>query len=219
MKSIVTALFLLISSGAVAQTAKPALPEITVAEPQPTQVKPMTTSGSNDYSSSTMTVVAANLIPSAPLPAISVALVRPVAAVSQRPSTEFKPFSSNKVNRTLVATEFWTRGLDAFSTHEDLNNLCNCYHESSRFLGLNMTPMVKTTLGAYSYSLGVAATYSIVSAKLWNASKNHPNHARLLRILSRALLVGDSSMEINADVRNFTITNSAPLNPKTLPVD
>jgi hypothetical protein len=219
MKLIVTALFLLISSCAVAQTAKSAPSEITAAEQQPAQVKSMTASGSNDYSSSTMTVEAANLIPSAPLPAIPLALVRPVAAVSQSPSTEFKPFSANNVNRTLVATEFWTRGLDAFTTHEDLNNRCGCYHEASRFLGLNMTPMVKTTAGAYSYSLGVAATYSIISAKLWNVSKNHPRHARLLRVLSRALLVGDSSMEVNADVRNFTITGSAPINPKILPLD
>ena len=66
--------------------------------------------------------------------------------------------------------------------------------------------MFKSDVGAYSYSLGVAAAYSIIAAKLWNASKDHPRHARLLQRLSRSLLIGDSSMEVAADIHNLSLT-------------
>ena len=210
MKSTIVVLFLLISSVAVAQTAGGAPLGGTVAETQTMQTAPAV-AGSDDYSSSTAMAVAANTFPSAPMPPMSLAFVRPVAAPSQPGNRDFKPFSASKVNHLLVATEFWTRGLDAFSTHRDLNDPCGCYHEGSHFLGLNLTPMMKTTVGAYSYSLGIAAMYSMLSAKLWDAGKDHPRHARLLRAISRTLLVGDSSMEMTVDVRNFTIPK--PLNP------
>ena len=214
MKAIVTSLLLLISSGAVAQTAKPALPQTALGESQSAQVNStVAVSSSQDYSSSRAAIVATNIIPSAPMPAIASSMVRPIPTLNQKPSPDFKPFSSSKVNRALIATEFWTRGLDAYTTHRDLNDPCGCYHESSHFMGMNMTPMLKSGVGAYSYSLGVAAAYWYVSNKVWNATKNHPRHARLLHFLSRGLLVGDSAMEMTADVGNLTITPAVPLNP------
>lgn len=212
MKSIVAALFLLIGSGVSAQTVPSTLPDIGSIGRQPTQVEQMSVARIDMYSDSRTTDETTNSISSSPSPAISAALARPMIAATPPSSPKFKTFSTSLLNRTLVATEFWTRGLDAFSTHRDLNDPCNCYHEASRFLGMNMTPVFKNTAGAYSYSLGVAATYSFVSAKLWNASQNHPRHARLLRTLSRALLIGDSSMETTADVNNFTITDPGAAN-------
>lgn len=206
MKSIIAAIYLLIGSSAIAQTVGPALPDIAFVEPQPIQMLQMAVPGTDIYADSSSTEVAASSIPFAPDPAI-IAASAPLVAPGNPRSAEFKRFSANKVNRTLVATEFWARGLDAFSTHQKLTNSCMCYHEASRFFGLDMTPMLKTTVGAYSYSLGIATTYSFISAKLWDASKDHPRHARLLRTLSRALLIGDSSMEITADVHNLSIVD------------
>lgn len=205
MRSIVTtALFLLIGSGAVAQSAQPALPEIGFVELQPSPMQPMAAARSTMYSESADAGGAADLLPSAPMPAMAAAVTSSVV-VTPRPSTGFKKFSTNKVNRGLLVTEFWARGLDAYSTRKDLSNPCGCFHETSRFMGMNMAPVFKTGPGAYSYSLGIGAAYSLLSAKLWDESRVHPHHARLLRTMSRALLVGDSSMEINADAHNFSL--------------
>ncbi|MGH9607956.1 MAG: hypothetical protein ACRD3N_19890 [Terracidiphilus sp.] len=212
MKSIVTALFLLIGPAVVAQSVKPALPDIGLIQARAAQIEQMPAARTDTYSDSDATDVAVNSAFSSSSPAIGAALARSMTFVKPPSSLKFKTFSTSRLNRTLAATEFWTRGLDAFSTHRDLNNPCNCYHEGSRFLGMNMTPMLKTTAGAYSYSLGIAATYTFISSKLWNASRNHPRHARLLRTLSRTLLIGDSSMETAADIHNFSIKSSGPAN-------
>lgn len=212
MKSIVAVLFLLIGSGAVAQTVSPALPDTDFIESQPIRMEQMAVFGSDTNPEPPASVVAANSLVAAPSPVLTAAMTRPVAIVRSHPSSEFKTFSESKLNRTLVVTEFWSRGLDALSTHQELNSACKCYHETSHFLGLDMTPMLKNTVGAYSYSLGIAATYSFLSARLWNASKDHPRHARVLRTISRVLLMGDSSMETAADVRNFSIMGAAPSN-------
>ena len=74
-----------------------------------------------------------------------------------------------------------------------------------------MTPVFKSELGAYSYSLGVATAYSFISAKVWNAGKTHPRHARVLQRLSRSLLIFDSSMEIAADIHNLRLVHNGPL--------
>jgi hypothetical protein len=208
VKSIVTAIFILIGCSAAAQTVKPALPDFVFIEPQPIQMEPMAVLDLNVYSESTPTIVAANALPYAPA-AASAVLAESIESPSPR-AMEFKSFSTNKFNRMLVMTEFWGRGLDALSTHQNLTNGCACYREASRFFGLDMAPVFKSSIGAYSYSFGIAATYSLVSAKLWNASKNHPHHARLLRSLSRALLIGDSSMEVTADMHNLSIMDPGP---------
>ncbi len=122
---------------------------------------------------------------------------------------EFKKFQKDNVNRALVATEFWARGLDALSTYNKLKSPCRCYREASSFLGFDMAPVFKNQAGAYAYSFGVAAAYSVLSAQLWNASKNHPRHARFLQRLSRFLLVADSSLEIATDIHNLHLTNGA----------
>jgi hypothetical protein len=208
MKWTMYALLVLIGMSAGAQTVKPALPQVTYIEPQPIQAEPMLVLEFENYARSTPTEVAANALPEAPSPAAS--MVSSSNAPVQPSEREFKRFSASNTNRMLVATEFWARGLDALSTHQNLTNPCNCYHEASRFFGLDMTPVFKSSVGAYSYSLGIAATYSIVSATLWNASKNHPHHERLLRRLSRALLMGDSAMEIAADIHNLSIMDPGP---------
>lgn len=210
MKSIVAASLLLISSGGSAQTIHSTLPDFGSIERQPAQVEQMAVAHAEMISDSRPTGETVNSIFSSSSPVISAAVARPMTSVKPPSSPKFKTFSTSPLNRTLVATEFWTRGLDAFSTHRDLSNSCNCYHEATRVFGLSMTPMFKTTIGVYSYSLGIAATYSFLSLKLWNASQNHPRHARLLRTLSRALLIGDSLTETAADVRNFTITDLGP---------
>jgi hypothetical protein len=161
-----------------------------------------------NHASSTLTEIARNALPEAPSPAAP--MVSSANAFVQAPENEFKRFSANNTNRMLVATEFWARGLDALSTHQNLTNPCNCYHEASRFFGLDMAPVFKSSVGAYSYSLGIAATYSIVSARLWNASKNHPHQEKLLKRLSRGLLMADSAMEIAADIHNLSIMDPGP---------
>ena len=100
------------------------------------------------------------------------------------------------------------RGLDAMSTYQKLNDPCGCYREASRLFGLNMTPVFKSQGGAYAYSFGLAAAYSFISYELWNAGEHHPRRARLLRGLSRGLLIGDSSMELGTAVHNFSLTRS-----------
>lgn len=210
MKWIATALLLFMGSGAAAQNGKPTQPAIALIAPRAIRMEQRTVLASDIHADSAMTVVADISIPSAPSPAIAAAVARPIALESKRSSAEFKTFSANKENRALVAIEFLARGLDAMSTHHDLADSCKCYHEGSRFFGLDMTPVLKTTVGAYSYSFGIATAYSLIAKKSWNASKDHPRHGRLLRMLPRALLIGDSSMEIVADVRNFKITGSRP---------
>ena len=210
MKWTLFALLVLIGMSAAAQTVKPALPQVTYIEPQPIQAEPMQVLDFLHYAGSTPTEVAANALPEAPSPAASLVSSSSIAPVQPAPEKEFKRFSASNTNRMLVATEFWARGLDALSTHQNLTNPCNCYHEASRFFGLDMTPVFKSTVGAYSYSLGIAATYSIVSATLWNASKNHPHHEKLLRRLSRGLLMADSAMEIGADIHNLGIMDPGP---------
>lgn len=208
MKSMVATLFLLISAGVLAQNARPTSPTIDFAEAQRIPMEQLV-GGGLDIDSDSNTLIVANNSPGvAPSPAMALVVANPNIPVTSRPSPDFHPFFSQRLNRMLVATEFWARGLDAYSTHRDLNDPCKCFHEGSRFLGLNMTPMFKTTAGAYSYSLGLATAYSFLSARLWNASKDHPRHARLLRTLSRVLPIGDSSMEVNADVHNLDLQES-----------
>lgn len=210
MRSMVAALSVLFSCSAAAQSVKPAVPAIPPVEPNQIQIEPMTISQVEPYSDSTTATIATNLTPDAPKTRPTVASTR-LANLPNTPSPNFKPFQSINFNRGLVAAEFWARGLDAVSTRNKLKNPCNCYREASRFFGLDMTMMFKSDVRAYSYSLGVAATYSILSAKLWNASKDRPRHARLLQRLSRSLLIGDTSMEITADIHNLSLTNTAPL--------
>ena len=93
------------------------------------------------------------------------------------------------------------------TTRNKLNNPCGCYREASRLFGLDMTAVFKSDAGAYTYSFGVAAAYSILSAELWNAGKNHPRHGKVLQRLSRSLLIGDSSMEVATDVHNFRLVH------------
>jgi hypothetical protein len=209
MKSIVAVLSVLIGCSAAAQTVKPATQDTPISQPELIQIEQITASGFDTYSSSTTTAVAANSIPDAPNPMPLSASIRAVSVLKSR-SADFKTFRSDNYNRLLVATEFWTRGLDALSTHQKLNDPCRCYREASRLFGLDMTPVLKSEVGAYSYSLGIATAYSFISAKLWNAGKEHPRHARLLQRLSRALLIGDSSMEITADIHNFSLINQRP---------
>lgn len=66
-------------------------------------------------------------------------------------------------------------------------------------------------MGAYTYSFGVATAYTFISARLWNESKGHPRHTRLLQRLSRGMLISDSSMEITADVHNLNTAQSINL--------
>jgi hypothetical protein len=124
------------------------------------------------------------------------------------PIADRKSFRSDRLNRVLVANEFWTRSLDAFSTVRKLNDPCRCFREASRFFGMDMTPVFKTQVSCYSYFLGIAAAYSFVSSKLWNAGKNHPRHARLLRRLSRSLLIGDSAMEAAVGIHHLSLGRS-----------
>jgi len=212
MRSIVAALSVLIVCSATAQSVKPAVPEIRVNEPEQIQLEQMAVPEIDIRSDSTIATVATNTIPDAPRPMpMAAAFIRATSTSSSR-SAEFRKFQSDNFNRILVAAEFGARGIDALSTRNKLNNPCRCYREASRFFGLDMTPVFKSDMGAYSYSFGVATVYSIISAKLWNASKNHPRHAPLLRRLSRSLLIGDSSMEIVTDVHNFSLRHPGPSN-------
>ena len=204
MKSIVALLSVLIGCSAAAQSVKPATPDAPVIEPQLIEMEQTSASGFENYSTST--AVATNSIPDAPNSMPLSASIRAASIMNSRPA-DFKTFRSDHFNRLLVATEFWARGLDALSTHKKLNDPCNCYHEASRFFGLDMTPVFKTEVGAYSYSFGVATAYSLISAKLWNSGKEHTRHTRLLRRLSRSLLIGDSSMEITTDTHNLSLTH------------
>jgi hypothetical protein len=206
MKSIVVVLSVLIGCSAAAQSIKPATQDAPVIEPQLIEMEQITDSGIETYPDSTTTAVATNLIPDAPNPMPLRASIR-AASIPNSHSADFKTFRSDHFNRLLVANEFWARGLDALSTHGKLNDPCRCYREASRFFGLDMTAVFKTEVGAYSYSLGVATAYSFIAAKLWNAGKEHPRHARLLQRLSRSLLIGDSSMEITADIHNLSLMN------------
>ena len=125
-------------------------------------------------------------------------------------TAKFKIFQSDHFNRILVVNEFWTRSLDAFSTRRRLINPCGCYREASRFFGLNMTPVFETDAGPYSYSLGVTTAYSLLSARLWNSTKDHPRHARILRWLSRSLLIGDSFIEAGMAIHNLRLDLPRP---------
>lgn len=209
MKPIIVVLSVLIGCSAAAQSVKPAMPDTPVIEPQLIPMEQIAVFGFEPYSSSTTTAVATNSIPDAPIPMPLPASIRAASILNSR-SSDFKTFRSDHFNRLLVANEFWARGLDALSTHRKLNDPCGCYREASQFFGLDMTPVFKTEVGAYSYSLGVATAYSFIAAKLWNAGKEHPRHARLLQRLSRSLLIGDSSMEITADIHNFGLMNHGP---------
>jgi len=77
------------------------------------------------------------------------------------PIADRKSFRSDRLNRVLVANEFWTRSLDAFSTVRKLNDPCRCFREASRFFGMDMTPVFKTQVSCYSYFLGIAAAYHL----------------------------------------------------------
>ena len=212
MKSIVAVLTVLIGCSAAAQSVKPPTPptpDTHVIEPQLIEMEQITASGFEPYPNSPTTAVATNSIPDAPSPMPLAFSIR-AASIPNSRSADFKPFRSDKFNRSLVATEFWSRGLDAASTHRKLNDPCGCYREASRFFGLDMTPVFKSEVGAYSYSLGVATAYSFISTKLWNESKRHPRHARLLQRLSRSLLIFDSSMEITADIHNLRLVKNGP---------
>jgi len=177
---------------------------VPIAAPQPIQMEQIPVNGFETNSDPMAATVATSVSPDAqmriPIPAAIQA-----SSISNPRSLEFRKFRSDNFNRMLLATEFWARGLDAVSTRNKLTNRCMCYREGSRFFGLDMTPVFKSDAGALSYSLGVAAAYSILSAKLWNASKNHPRHAKLLQRLSRSLLISDSSIEITTDVHNFDL--------------
>jgi len=73
-----------------------------------------------------------------------------------------------------------------------------------------MTPVFKSKVGAYSYSLEVATAHSFISARLWDGGKTHPRHARLLQRISPSLLMFDSSMEIAADIHNLSLVKNGP---------
>lgn len=197
----------------MAQTVTPASSKIDFIGPQPAQTEQTTVARTDTDSDSTTADVTASPVFSSSTAAVSAPLIRSISSVKPPSYAKSRPFLTSRLNRTLIATEFSTRGLDAYSTHRGLNNPCNCYHEESHIFGLNLGPMLKTNAGAYSYSLGVATIYSFVSAKLWNASQNHPRHARLLRALSRDLLIGDSSMEGAVDVSNFSAMAPVTANP------
>lgn len=205
MKLVVAAgLILMGCSAAAAQSARPAAPEMSFVDPDPIQLEGKTPLlvdvSSDDVSSDSATgVIAANSIPDAPKPVPIAATIR---VISSRHSNDFKSFGADRFNRMLVAEEFLARGLDAMTTYNRLNDPCRCYQEASRFFGLDMTPIFKNPAGAYSYSFGVATAYSFLSARLWNAGKDHPRRAWLLQRLSRVLLIGDSSMEFLVDVHN-----------------
>jgi len=209
MKSIVVVLCVLIGCNAAAQSAMPTARETPNIKPQMIQIEQVTVSGFDTDSDFTTTAVATTSIADAPNPVPLPASVR-AASIQNSRSSDFKSFRSSKFNRSLVATEYWVRGLDALSTYNKLNDPCRCYHEASRFFGLDMTPVFKSEIGAFSYSLGVATAYSLISAKLWNAGKRHPRHARLLQRFSRSLLIGDSSIEITADIHNLGLRHHGP---------
>lgn len=210
VKSIVAVLSLLVGCSAAAQSVKPAMPDAAVIEPELIPMEKINVSGFETYTASRTTAVAASLIPDSPHPMPVPASIQ-AARIPNSRSAEFKTFRSSKFNRSMVVTEFWARGLDAASTYNKLNDPCGCYHEASRFFGLDMAPVFKSEAGAYAYSLGVAAAYSFASAKLWNAGKQHPRHARLLQRLSRSLLIVDSSMEIAVDIHNLNLMKQQPL--------
>lgn len=210
MNLIVAALPFFIGCSALAQDLDATLQVKAGIEAERIQLEqvivPALTMGSHSISGAR----AAISIPEGPTPIPMAATLGAVAAPNSRKS-EFRGLVSDRINRVLIATEFGARGLDAFSTHSMLNNPCRCYRESSHFFGLNIGPVFESATGAFSYSFAVATACSLISAKLWNRSKEHPRHARLLRRLSRALLIGDSTMEITADFRNLDISRSSGL--------
>ena len=202
MKVIVALLLVLIGCSAAAQTAKPAVMDTAFVDPAPIQIEPVAVPAFDFTPNSETGVVAVNSIPGAPSPMPITASIR---AITSPRSKDFESFRLDRFNRMLVANEFLLRGFDALSTYNRLNDPCGCYREATHWFGLDMTPMLKHAAGAYSYSFGVATAYSFISAKLWDAGKDHPRRARLFQRLSRALLIGDSSMEFIANVHNLSM--------------
>jgi hypothetical protein len=205
MKSIIVAFSVLFGCSTAAQTVRPGTPDTPVFAPQLIQTEEITDFELVIYSDSITSAVETSSIPNAPKPTLPASIRG--ASILNFHSAGFKTFRSDRFNRLLVVTEFWSRGLDALSTYNALNNPSWCYREASRFFGMDMTPVFKNPVGACSYSLGVATAYSFVSTKFWNAGKNHPRHAEFLRRLSRSLLLGDSSMETITDIHNLSLMN------------
>jgi hypothetical protein len=208
MKLIIAALSVLICCRAAAQSLAPGVPDAPAIELQHIETEQIEVTETGAVVDLTSTQVGGYSVVVAP-PPVRFAFTSATARAPKPRPREFRKFRSDSFNRVLVATEFWARGLDALSTYDKLDNPCICYREASRFFGLDMTPVFKSRAGAYSYSFGIAAAYSLLAAHLWNAGRDHPHHARLLQRMSRLLLIGDSSMEIAAGMHNILLTNAA----------
>ncbi len=176
------ALVLSMSISAVAQTVKQALPD----EPSTTlNVQNNSLVAVLPFSSS----VERSMIAPAPLPS-----VRELRAPR---------FTTSKLNRGLIATEFSARFMDGLTTRIDLTDPCRCHKESSEFFGLPLQPVMSTTPGAMAYSLGVAAAYTFAANWAWRQGYKHPRHLRIWHAASRLMLVGDSTMELYAVGNNL----------------
>jgi hypothetical protein len=114
-------------------------------------------------------------------------------------------FTSSKVNRGLIATEFSARFLDGLTTRIDLTDSCQCHSESSELFGASLQPVYSTTAGAMAYSLGVAAAYTFAADWAWREGNKHPRHLRLWHAASRLMLMGDSAMEFYLVRNNLTL--------------
>ena len=204
MKLITASVLFLVGCPGFAQSSQASFWETALIDQEPIQMEQVSVPAFDVPQDSETSAVAVNTIPEAPRPSPITASIL-ASAVSMPRTKKFQTFRSDRFNRTLLVNEFLARGLDAWSTYRKLNNLCGCYREGSHFFNMSMTPVFETGVGAYSYSLGIATAYSLISARLWNASKDHPRHARVLQRMSRALLITDSSMEYTAVIRNLTI--------------
>ena len=113
-------------------------------------------------------------------------------------------FWKNKVNRTLVATEFSTRMLDAYTSHYNATSSCHCTVEVGTIFGIwSMKPIVKNEAADYSFFVGVAAGTSELSSWLWNARPHR--HPKFMHAVSRLVLAADSGVEGVVSARNCTL--------------
>lgn len=122
-----------------------------------------------------------------------------LAQVPDAPTPAPTSFLASKVNRALVITEFSVRLTDAYTSHRNLNDPCHCFTETSSLFGENLTPVFKSSVGAYSFSVGVATGVTLISWWLW---KRH-RHPKVFHGIARLGLMEDSAFDADADVNNI----------------
>lgn len=103
-------------------------------------------------------------------------------------------FFANHINTGLSIGEGITRLLDAISSREAVT--CHCEDgknllEGGHLFGASLAPITAHNWSIYSYSIGFATANILVSRELWNVSERHRHHGKVLRFVSRGMLITD----------------------------